>query len=141
MPIRIGVSPRAWMMKGEATCSAPSAAAPFRRLRRSNVGLRIDGFMSFSRCCFSFLIARNGATTIQYFSAVDCFASLATTVSSLTARLYKGSGRSVVHGSSRPLNLAAGGLGRSCGFLVGHGVLTRQAIVRLCLGRGGHPER
>src|SRR5260221_532356 len=31
MPIRVAVSPRAWMMNGEATWNAPSAAAPLMR--------------------------------------------------------------------------------------------------------------
>src|SRR5260221_2109446 len=35
MPILIGVSPRAWMMKGEATCSAPMAAPARISARRS----------------------------------------------------------------------------------------------------------
>src|SRR5258708_27942616 len=35
MPILIGVSPRAWMMKGEATCSAPMAAPALISARRS----------------------------------------------------------------------------------------------------------
>src|SRR5665213_2361719 len=45
-PIRIGVSPRAWMMKGEATWKAPSAAAPWIRVRRLNFGLKVCEVMN-----------------------------------------------------------------------------------------------
>src|SRR5262249_44102895 len=38
IPIRTGVSPRAWMMKGDETCRA-AAAAPLIRVRRSTLKL------------------------------------------------------------------------------------------------------
>src|SRR5229473_5031856 len=47
MPIRTAASPRAWMMKGEATWKAPSAAAPLISVRRSNFGLKVCGVMIF----------------------------------------------------------------------------------------------
>src|ERR1700712_3858286 len=42
MPIRTAVSPRAWIMKGDATWKAPSAAAPFISVRRLNFELTGD---------------------------------------------------------------------------------------------------
>jgi hypothetical protein len=52
------------MMKGEATWKAPSAAAPFIRVRRSNFGLKIDVVMSFSSAgCCSYLSWREAEST------------------------------------------------------------------------------
>ena len=48
MPMRIGVSPRAWMMKGAATCRAPTAAAPLRTVRRSKRLEKVDFIMRSS---------------------------------------------------------------------------------------------
>src|SRR5207302_6345849 len=64
MPIRIGVSPRAWMMKGEAAWKAPSAAAPLISVRRLRCGLKIDEVICSPLAvrCVSFLnVASPGA--------------------------------------------------------------------------------
>src|ERR1700730_4460012 len=155
MPIRFGVSPRAWMMNGEPTCSAPSAAAPFRRVRRSNFGMRIVGVMSFPRWIVVFIrhrearsdevpdsSFRDGAPAPDPQSRDSAFdashrpgmlvllASLATTVLSLASPDALGTRRSAVccRPSRRPLNLATGCLGRSGGFLAGHGVFHAEHV-------------
>src|ERR1700712_5170640 len=46
MPMRIAVSPRAWIMKGDATWRAPSAAAPFISVRRLNFEVKAGDVMS-----------------------------------------------------------------------------------------------
>src|ERR1700674_4939016 len=162
MPIRIGVSPRAWMMNGEAICSAPSAVAPFRRVRRSNFGMRIVGVMSFPRWIVVFIrhceersedipdsSFRDGAPAPDPESLGSGFdashrsgttvllASLAMTVLSLASPDALGTRRSAVccRPSSWPLNLAAGGLGRSGGFLAGHGVFHGEHVVGIALRR------
>src|ERR1700694_3479696 len=61
MPIRIAVSPRAWMMKGDATWKAPSAAAPLIRVRRLNFGLKACVIMNYppDRCVSWFKFYRH----------------------------------------------------------------------------------
>src|SRR5258708_4250252 len=106
MPMRIAVSPRAWMMNGDATWKAPSAAAPFISVRRLNFALKAGDVMSFSpeRCwfCSWVFLARSHARQPM---------------------------------SGRPLYLAAGGLRRTGGFFARHGVAHREHIVRIALGR------
>src|SRR5262249_5605467 len=49
MPMRIGVSPRAAMMNGDATCRTPAAAAPLSTVRRSNGRWAIGNVIGFLR--------------------------------------------------------------------------------------------
>ena len=60
MPILIGVSPRAWMMNGEATWNAPRAAAPLISVRRLNFGLKVE-VMAFS-----------GVALLLFLLGLDC---------------------------------------------------------------------
>src|ERR1700694_501620 len=92
MPIRIAVSPRAWMMKGDATWKAPSAAAPLIRVRRLNFGLKACVIMNYppDRCVSCFKFYRHGEERSDKaihtsFVTLDCIASLAMTVSSFRA--------------------------------------------------------
>src|ERR1700739_3821877 len=111
MPIRAGVSPRAWMMKGDATWKAPSAAAPLISVRRLNFGLKACEVMSSPWWIVDFLLG------------------------------YVGSPGALRHraprrrGSGRPLYLAAGVFGRSGGFFAGYGVFHREHVVRIALRR------
>src|SRR5689334_22141011 len=50
MPMRTGVSPRAWMMKGDATCSAPIAAPALRMDRRRIDAGHCPAFMKKPPC-------------------------------------------------------------------------------------------
>src|ERR1700704_813823 len=56
MPIRTAVSPRAWIMKGDATWNAPSAAAPFISVRRLNFEVKAGDVISSPPGIVSFLL-------------------------------------------------------------------------------------
>src|SRR3954451_20345642 len=109
MPMRIAVSPRAWMMKGDATWKAPSAAAPLMSVRRLKVAVKVGNVMSFLLRIFCFLIGylAPGGVTRQTVCR---------------------------RRSSRPLDLAAGCLHGTGGFFAWHRIAHRKHLVRIALG-------
>src|SRR5664279_4214095 len=141
MPIRIAVSPRAWMMKGDATWKALSAAAPLIRVRRLNFGLKGCVVMiSPSEVRFLVHIYRHCEERQRRSNPIFLF-------SSGLLRFARNDGlefgfawcaeapgvRIVGVRSGRPLDLAAGGLDRSGGFLARHRIFHREHLVRIAL--------
>src|SRR4051795_3099484 len=111
MPMRIAASPRAWMMKGDATWKAPSAAAPFMSVRRLKVAVKSGNVMRFPPEDFVSCLIFSKRPGVVKRQAAFC------------------------RGSSRPLDFAAGGLRGTGGFFARHRIAHRKHLVGIALGR------
>src|SRR6202162_4736278 len=111
MPIRIAVSPRAEMIKGDATWKAPSAAAPVTSVRRSSLRLKLCDVM------------RSPGRFFLLEALFEVFGTPA-------ASRQRASGRVM---SGRPFYRAAGVLDRSGCFFAGHRISHREHVVRIAL--------